>query len=502
MTSCMRARWTDALLALALNVLCGCTTIQVAQQGHDLRQPMAAVDRAYCTLAPNNTQTYNASLASIAREMKRESPAQFQQELAAIGVKLDRPAFALPVAHYYDVRRPEGVPAGRLGVPVLVELDTSHAPVYPPDGLLIAGTLIYKRSGQIAHLFPVTGKTSIELNGTRYPLATDNYALGVALRHRTKAIGQIGLHRMLHPAATGPKTQIYLMDPYDPNKIPLLLVHGLQSTPVTFLSLVNAIRMDPELSRRYQVWTFLYGSGTPLMLNALTLRRELEKTVRTVDPHDHDFATRHIVVIGHSMGGIMAHTLVSSSGDKLWKALFTVSPENLEGDRANVREFDQALRFRRNPRVVRVIFLATPHRGSQIADSWIGQLAQSIIRLPFELQTGLVNLVTENRGMETPEEKAFHRGLNFSAVHTLSPRNPALRSLAELPIDVPFHSIIGQHRPGPVETSSDGVVKYASAHLDGAASELLVQSDHGVTNKPQTQTEIKRILQLELQRRR
>jgi hypothetical protein len=103
--------------------------------------------------------------------------------------------------------------------------------------------------------------------------------------------------------------------------------------------------------------------------------------------------------------------------------------------------------------------------------------------------------------MATPEEKAFHRGLNFSAVHTLSPRNPVLRSLAELPIDVPFHSIIGQHRPGPVETSSDGVVKYASAHLDGATSELLVQSDHGVTNKPQTQTEIKRILQLELQRR-
>jgi triacylglycerol esterase/lipase EstA (alpha/beta hydrolase family) len=486
---------------IAFVILSGCASTQIARQKHDLPQHIAAVDSAYRNLQPSNLETYNASLRLLGREIERESPAQFEQELSAIGVKLDRPA-KLPAAHYELVRRPRGLDPNSVGIPLLVELDTNHAPVYPPDGLLIAGALIYKRSGQTTHLSPVTGERSIELKGTRYALAIDNYALGVALRHRTKSIAQIGLHRMLHPAATGPKTQIYLIDPYDPNKIPILLVHGLQSTPTTFLSLVNAIRTDPELSRRYQVWTFLYGSGTPVMFNALTLRRELEKTVHAVDPHDHDFATRHIVVIGHSMGGIMAHTLVSSTGDKLWKTLFTVSPEKLQGDRPNVREFDQALRFRRNPRVVRVIFLATPHRGSQMADTWIGRLAQRLIRLPADLQTGIVNVATQNRDVATPEAQAFHSQLNFSSIHTLSPRDPVLQTLVELRIEVPFHSIIGQHRPGPVETSSDGVVKYASSHLNGAASELVVRSDHGVTNKPQTQTEIKRILQLELQRRR
>jgi pimeloyl-ACP methyl ester carboxylesterase len=498
----MRAKSTAAGLMIALVILPGCASTQIAQQKHDLRQQIAAVDSAYRNLEPDGIQTYNASLRSLGRQMERDSPAEFQQELAAIGVKLDRPA-KLPVAHYELVRRPRRLDPKSVGVPLLVELDTSHAPVYPPDGLLIGGTLIYKRSGKTAHLFPVTGEINIELNGTRYPLAIDNYALGVALRHRTKAIAEIGLHRMLHPAATGPKTQIYLIDPYDPNKIPLLLVHGLQSTPVTFLSLVNAIRMDPELNRHFQVWTFLYGSGTPVLFNALTLRQELEKTVRALDPSDHDFATRHVVVIGHSMGGLMAHTLVSSSGDKLWKSLFSVPPEKLKGNTATIREFDESLRFRRNPRVVRVIFLATPHRGSQIADTWIGRLAQSMIRLPAALQGELVNIATENRAVASSEAQVFfHRQLNFSSVHTLSPRDPVLHALAELPIEVPFHSIIGQHRPGPVETSSDGVVKYTSAHLNGAASELLVQSDHGVTNKPQTQTEIKRILQLELQRRR
>ena len=454
MTNYMRAKWTRAVPALALFVLCGCATTQVTRQSHDLPQQIATVDRAYRNLAPNSTDTYNASLAPVAREMERESPAQFQQELAAIGVKLDRPAVELPVTHYDAVRQPQGLPADSVGVPLLVELDTSHAPVYPPDGLIIAGAMIYKRAGQSAHVSVVTGQSSIRLKGTSYPLALDNHALGLALRHRTKPVAQIGLHRMLHPTTAGPKTQIYLIDPYDPKKIPVLLVHGLQSTPVSFLNLVNAIRMDPELSRRYQVWTFLYGSGTPVMFNALILRRELEKTVRAVDPHDHHYATRHIVVIGHSMGGIMAHTLVSSSGDNLWKALFRVPPERLEGDRAIVREFDHALRFRRNPRVVRVIFLATPHRGSLMADSWIGRLAQSMIRLPFDLQTGLVNVAEQNRAMATSEAQVFHRGLNFSAIHTLSPRDPVLRALAELPVEVPYHSIIGQHRPGPLEIAA------------------------------------------------
>ena len=174
----------------------------------------------------------------------------------------------------------------------------------------------------------------------------DNHALALALRHRARPVAQIGLHRMLHPAAPGPKTQIYLLDPYDPNKIPVLLVHGLQSTPVAFLNLVNAIRTDPELSRRYQVWTFLYGSGTPVMFNALTLRRELEKTVRALDPHDHDFATRHIVAIGHSMGGLMVHTLVSSTGDKLWRALFTARSEHpKEGDPAAICQVRRGFTF-------------------------------------------------------------------------------------------------------------------------------------------------------------
>jgi len=132
-----------------------------------------------------------------------------------------------------------------------------------------------------------------------------------------------------------------------------------------------------------------------------------------------------------------------------------------------------------------------------LAESWIGHFAASLIRLP-DLQSDIVNVVSANPDAATPTAKAFHRELNFSSVRTLSPRDPALQVLADLPIEVPFHSIIGQHSAGPIETSSDSVVAYASAHLEGAASELVVRSGHSVCENPEAQRGVIRILRLEL----
>jgi hypothetical protein len=135
-----------------------------------------------------------------------------------------------------------------------------------------------------------------------------------------------------------------------------------------------------------------------------------------------------------------------------------------------------------------------------LAESWIGHIAASLIHLPASLQTDIVGVVSANHDAATPAAKAFNREMNFSSVHTLSPRDPALHALVDLPIEVPFHSIIGQNHPGAVETSSDGVVPYASSHLDGASSEIVVRSGHSVCEKPEAQREIIRILRLELNR--
>jgi hypothetical protein len=384
---------------------------------------------------------------------------------------------------------------------MLLDYDTSRAPLYPRDGLLCSATAVYRRVNGEPYLSLITSKTSIELNGSTrstFALNRDDAAAIAAMSSRGRHVARSGFRNMLRPEAMRERSGIFLTEPYDPNKAIVLVVPGLQSTPFAFVDLMKAIRRDRDLSGHFQVWTFLYGTGTPVLFNALRLRQELEKAIYDVDSHDHDFATRHIVVLGHSMGGLSAHTLVSSSVEKLWNALFVLPPQRLRGDKEVIRRFADGLHFRRNPRVVRAIFVATPHRGSNLAESWIGHIAASLIRLPTSLQTDIVNIVSANQDAATPTAKEFDREMNFSAVHTLSPRDPALHALVDLPIEVPFHNIIGQNHGGAVETSSDGVVPYTSSHLDGASSELVVRSGHSVCENPDAQREVIRILRLEL----
>ena len=383
---------------------------------------------------------------------------------------------------------------------MLLDYDTSRSPLYPRDGLLCSATAVYTHVDGQPHLLLISGKSMIKLNGSSFALNRDDAAPIAAMARRGRHVARSGFRNMLRPAAMRERSGIFLTEPYDPNKAIVLMVPGLQSTPFAFVDLMKAMRHDPEVSARFQVWTFLYGTGTPVLFNALQLRQELDKTIRAVDPHDRDFATRHIVVLGHSMGGIMAHTLVSSSGGRLWNALFTVPPNQLRGDKEAIRWWDEALHFQRDARVVRAIFAATPHRGSNLAESWIGHIGQSLIHLPSALQTSIVTVVSENQDVATPAANAFDKEMNFSAVRTLSPNDPALRAILQLPIGVPFHSIIGKHNGSSIETSSDGVVPYSSSHLDGAASELGVRSGHSVCDNGDAQREVIRILRLEVNR--
>jgi pimeloyl-ACP methyl ester carboxylesterase len=478
--------------------LCGGCASLTSTSSNRLDQQIAQADAAYRNLDAQHVSSYNKAIQSIARQIDLETPDQLRTELEAIGVKLDQQTTApLPLARYQVVRQsPMPNESVRVGAPMLLDYDTSHAPLYPRDGLMVPTTAVYRRVDGTPYLSLLGGKDNVELNGSTFPLNVDNIAPITAMARRGRHVATSGFRNMISPAGMREGPGIYLTEPYDPNKVTLLIVPGLQSTPFAFVDLMKTIRLDSEVSKHVQVWTFLYATGTPVLFNALELRQQLQKTISLLDPHGHDFATGHIVVLGHSMGGLMAHTLVSSSGEKLWNALFVVPPQRLKGDKAIIGRVVEALHFRRDPRIEAAIFAATPHRGSKLAESWIGHFGASLIHVPSDLQSDFVKVTSENPNAATPTAKAFHHEGNFSSVHTLSPHDPALQALADLPIDVPFYSIIGQHSSGPLQTSSDGVVPYSSAHLNGAASEKVVRSGHGVCENLEAQHEVIRVLGL------
>ena len=72
-----------------------------------------------------------------------------------------------------------------------------------------------------------------------------------------------------------------------------------------------------------------------------------------------------------------------------------------------------------------------------------------------------------------PELKLFNT-LGGRSVQTLSPRHPYFKALNDRPIQVPYHSIIGDRGRGDTPESSDGIVPYWSSHLNGAQSEIIV----------------------------
>ena len=488
----MKNQLVRLLAVLLLNAAAGAAEASVSPS---LADRIARADSAYRSL-PIPLSAYNSAVLEICKELETVRLSEFESSLKGLGVSFESPKVGLPLRHVEVPAPGSNTSAADAGVPIVAGYDTRGAPLYPPEGLFVDATAVYDRVAGRPR-FSLRYKASVVmLNGRTYKLAVDPTGASDHLKLRAKRLAKSGFAGMIRPLSMSRKPQIYLLDPYDPNKTPLLMVHGLQSTPVAFAALVNALRSDPVIRAKYQTWQFYYASGTPVLANAAELRDSLAETLHALDPKNHDAATKRIVVLGHSMGGVISHTLVSSSQGRVWESVFRVPPARLKGDPEAIRQLAHILYFQRNPRIVRVIFMAAPHRGSPMAESFIGFVGNSLTHLSPMLERGFSQLARVNPDAMTPEAAAFYSG-RFSAVRTLSPKSTALIAVSELPIRIPYHSVIGQLHPGPKERGSDGVVPYWSSHLAGAQSELIVRSGHGVIDNPDAIREVIRILHLQ-----
>jgi pimeloyl-ACP methyl ester carboxylesterase len=342
------------------------------------------------------------------------------------------------------------------------------------------------RRCEIKFIDPLAVETANVL-GRSLPSAAD-FTAPLALGLSRERPERLGLRAMLIPEKFAEKARLTRLQPYDPKKIPVLFVHGLQDTMATWAPMVNSLRADPVPRRNYQLWVFSYPSGYPVPYSALLLCRELDALNKVFPNH------RPIILIGHSMGGIIGRLMITdTNGDKVWRNYFGKSPEQTNLSPKTKVLLTEALIFKPRPDVARVIFISTPHRGSMIAKNPIGRIAATIVRAPARFVT-LGHEILEASLQDDPAVMRMTRIPN--SIDTLSPNNRFVKSMNTLPIvkGIPYHSIIGDRGRGDTPNSSDGVVAYWSSHLDGAKSERIVPSGHTAQQNAQGIAEVARIL--------
>ena len=301
----------------------------------------------------------------------------------------------------------------------------------------------------------------------------------------------------LRPEKDDPIMGLYMVQPYEPRKIPVLLVHGLWSSPMTWMEMFNDLLSSPEIRENYQFWFYLYPTGQPFWISATQLRNDLAEARAVLDPYGQEPALDQMVLVGHSMGGLVARMQTINSKNDYWN-LASSQPFHLVKAEPEVRErLRRAFFFQPNPSIRRVITIGTPHRGSKISNQTTQWLLSKLIELPSKLVQSQQRLFRENTGLF--RENSLLKIHN--SIDSLAPDSPIFPVMvaSRRPPWVKYHNIIGEVPDdgwfSSLAAGSDGVVARRSAHLDDAESELIVPADHTtIHSHPMAVLEVRRIL--------
>jgi hypothetical protein len=369
---------------------------------------------------------------------------------------------------------------GGLGLPLVGTIEPG-GPNAPRDGFRVPATLIAlpEHEGGGCCKTSLVNPQRIDRVRTEHgelPVAMD---LDAALS-ATSATGPgfgAGLLNLLRPGAFAGRPRIVFLQPFDPDKVPVVLIHGLLSTPHAWAPLVRALLADPQIRQHCQLWFFYYPNGQPVPLSALQLREALDDAVSRYHPR------KSMVLIGHSMGGILARVQVSR-----------VTLEQAKSEVSNIASLPEyslvrrALVFEPRRDVDRAVFMFTPHRGSRLADSRLGAFGLWLIRLP--------SLLLDELEAASDFMRGIHGDWFPPSIRGLSPSSQFLQVLDSTSPAVPTHTILGDRGRGNGVAGSDGVVAYRSATLPAAESEVIVPAGHGGFAHPEASSELKRILRL------
>ena len=367
------------------------------------------------------------------------------------------------------------------------------------------------------HLFNPYHQKTIEIFNKSYPLSA-NFSASYAMWLGENRLNQLAILTMLQNKAT-PLPELFMLEPYNPNKKVVIMVHGLASSPATWVNFTNNLLSDPQLRDHYQVWQIFYSTNLPILENRYQIQELIKTAYQMSDPTGIHPASKNSVLIGHSMGGVISRMMVSdddlsSNMEELAYLVSSNKPHPKHANLSPLNKTDKAQLRQRFilsalPQVDTAVFISAPFRGTNYAERWFTLLARKIIRLPLDLTENATRILTNNT-LDEPNNPLSDSQLKDlylqNGASQLSDRSAFMGLTADVQIKkgVRYHTIMGDNQ-GLYEKNpdklteyahqlSDGIVPYQSSHLDGAMSETIITGGHGIHESPKTVRELRKIL--------
>ena len=333
-------------------------------------------------------------------------------------------------------------------------------------------------------------------SGQQVQLAAD-FTTPSLVQFSQSGLQAIEYEGLLLPELVQKNASIYLNEPYRPGKIPVLFVHGLWSSPRTWTDMNNQLLSDPEIRRNYQFFFALYPTGEPVLDSAMIIREKIRELRDTFDPARQDPAWDQMVVVCHSMGGIVSRLLITDSSNTFENAFLTKPIEELKISEDTRNKLLRRLRFEPVPEIRRVAFLAPVFRGSSFASRPIGRISSTLINKVDYLNEARNEIISSN-GHEAIQP-AYRNTWIANGIDNLQPNSPTLKALDKTAPNpnTKYHVILGDNGkliPKLRGMITDGLVTYQSGHLDGAESEVIFDANHYLNHDIPIIDEVRRIL--------
>jgi pimeloyl-ACP methyl ester carboxylesterase len=377
-----------------------------------------------------------------------------------------------------------------LGVPLVVIRERQQSERFYNNQTAFGATVVLRPSlAVLAGMAPPLGADSSHGPVEFYdPLRVSSVAVGqqkiamamntsAPLEYAVKNTNYSPLAGLLQPgSAEAGQEKLFLLEPRQPGKFPLVFVHGFFSTPAIWANVANEIMASPGLRDRFQIMAYRYPTGRPFVESAAILRRELNEFVKTYDRDGQDPSMDNMAMIGHSMGGIVAKLTVTRSDDRLWDAVANRPLSELNISETGRQRLAELFYFEPLPFVRRVVFMGTPHDGAMMASLSLGRISSKCIQ---QSTADLIEhdlLVKQNPGVFSPEiSKRIPTSIDMmessscllQAVQKLCPGE-----------NVQLHSIMGTKCLSLLDGCGDGVVSVKSAQHPWVSTEKRVHATH------------------------